>query len=384
MGTPRIAYLPGDGIGPEVLASARTVLESAGLEAEWTEAPVGWSSWIDEGDALPAETLRVLQSTDCCLFGAITSKPATDAEAELSPHLKGTGLRYTSPILRIRQAMGLALNVRPATFWSGVASPLSAPPAASADGRPFALTVFRENTEDLYVGCEAHPVTDGAAVATAFPTYGRFTGQAPDDIAASLRVVTRQATERLLESAFSFAEANGHPTVTLAEKPNVLRATGGLVLEVARDVAARHPSVRLVEQNVDSLCTELVRRPGDFPVIAATNLFGDILSDLAAGLSGGLGLAPSGSYGDTYALFEPVHGSAPDIAGRGIADPLAAVLSGAMMARHLGRDDIADVVERAVAGLLTDGRVLPRDLGGSATTAAVTAALVKRLQTLTV
>lgn len=366
----RIAYLPGDGIGPEVLASARTVAEAAGLDAEWIEAPVGWNEWTTHGNPLPDDTLALLHDTDACLFGAITSQPDAIAQAALPDDLRGK-VRYQSPIVRIRRELGLAINVRPARFWPGVPSPLATPPEGHT------ITILRENTEDLYSGIEAHPLP--AALAEALDKHApgpRTLARLPaDDTALTGRLITRAATEQLVTAAYAHATRHGHTTVTLAEKPNVMRATGGLVLDTAHSVAAKHPEIRLDVVNADALAARLVQDPQAFAVIAATNLFGDILSDLTAGLTGGLGLMPSANIGPTHALFEPVHGSAPDIAGTGRANPIAAILSAAMLAHHLGQRDVAKRIETAVAHVLAHGPHTP-DLGGNATTQHVTDAVV--------
>lgn len=372
--TPRIAVLPGDGIGPEVISAARRVADAAGLDAEWIEGRVGWTEWCRHGDPLPAETLRLLDETDACLFGAITSRPAAEAQAALPPHLAAAEHHYVSPILRIRRAKSLHLNLRPNRFWPQVTGPLRAPPQGS-------ITIFRENSEDLYTGAEAYPVDAflGAALARHLPGYAAFAQVPTDEIAVTARVITRTATHRLMDAAFAHAARHGHDHVTLAEKANVLRATGALVVQTAEEVAAAYPDIRLVVANVDALAAELVTRPGAHPVIAATNLFGDILSDIAAAVTGGLGLAASANIGDDYALFEPVHGSAPDIAGTGQANPIAAVSSVAHLAHYLGQDEVGRRIEAAVEALLTECRVLTPDLGGDATTEQVTQRLIEHL-----
>lgn len=309
---PHVACLPGDGIGPEVVTVARRVLEAAGLEATWSEHPVGWSCWTADGDPLPPETLAACREADAVLFGAITSQPEAEAQAALPEHLRD-GRRYRSPILRLRRELGLWANVRPAR------------------GPRIDLVLWRENTEGLYAGVERRP---------------------DPDTAVTERVITRAATTRICEAAFDHAERHGRGRVTLVEKANVLRATGGLVREVFWAVARRHTGVEADELHVDAACALLVRDPGRFDVVVATNLFGDIFSDVAAEVAGGIGTAASANLGETHALFEPVHGSAPDIAGRGVADPRGAVAAGAMMARHLGQETVADRVETALARVL--------------------------------
>ncbi len=366
----RIAFLPGDGVGPEVLAVARDVLVAAGFDADWVEAPVGWDPWRRHGDALPEETLRAARSADAVLFGAITSKGEPEAEAELDASLRGQGLRYRSPILRLRRELALHTNIRPARAWAG--NPNVVNPEID-------LVVFRENSEGLYAGLELHPFPPEVRDAWASADPDSVLPEAADDTAVALRVVTRRATQRLVESAFQYALDEGRSTVTLVEKANVLRKTGGLVRRVFHEVAAEHPEIATHEMHIDAACARLVRDPAAFDVVVATNLFGDILSDVAAEVAGGLALAPSGNLGEEHTLFEPVHGSAPDVAGTGRANPIGAVLAGAMLARHVGQEDVAARVEDAVASLIAEQSALPLDLGGSATTVQVSDALVRRL-----
>lgn len=368
----RVALLPGDGIGREVLPVARRVLEAAGFSTTWVELPVGWDEWRARGDALPPETLDALKSCRAAFFGAITSKGPADAERELAPRLKGRGLRYASPILRIRRAFDLGINLRPVRSFPGN-------PRVRLG--PVDLVILRENTEDVYAEIELRPTPKEVLDAW------RRAGTPPDrlpaagpDTALTLRVVTRERTRRLMESAFQHAARRPRGRVSLLEKANVMRATGGLVQEVFREVAAQHPKSRTEELQIDAACAFLVREPARFDVVATTNLFGDIFSDLAAEVAGGLGLAPSANLGKFFALFEPVHGSAPDIAGRGVANPIAAVLSGAMLASHLGASEAANRVERAVEAWFQGKGPFPADLGGRANTAGVERALLRLVE----
>ena len=350
---PGIAVLPGDGIGPEVTNVAVKVLQAAGLQAALSFHTVGWQQWCEHGEPLPPATLAACRSADVILFGAITSKPEDEAQAELAPHLRGN-VRYRSPILRLRKELDLFANVRP------------------CKGNGMDLVLFRENTEGLYAGFETSTV--GPNLRNAFPGL-------PEDAAVSLRVITPKGARRISEAAFAYAEAHGRSRVTLLEKANVLRETGGLMRREFWAVAADYPHIRADELHVDAACARVVSHPGDFDVVVATNLFGDIFSDVAAAVSGGLPLAASASVGPRHLLFEPVHGSAPDIAGRGIANPLGAVRAAAMLAGRLGQPDVERRIEAAVATLLS-GSVLPRDLGGQATTAEVEAALLAQLEGL--
>lgn len=333
---PRVACLAGDGIGPEVIRVARDVLDAAGFQADWSEHPVGWHEWCTHGEPLPAATLAACRDADAILFGAITSKPDDDADRELAPHLHGRGLRYRSPIVRLRRELDLWANVRPVR------------------GNGLDLVLWRENTEDLYAGLEARPVPQ--ALRQAWPDVPSH-----EDAAVTVRLVTRRAWQRLVRRAFESARADGRRRVTLVEKANVMRATGGLVREVFYEEAARHPGLLADELHIDAACALLVREPGRFDVVVATNLFGDIFSDLAAELAGGLPQAASANLGDDHALYEPVHGSAPALAGRGVADPRGAVRAAAWMARDLGQPDVAMRIESALAA------VTSAEPGGGAT-----------------
>ena len=364
MTTYQIAWLGGDGIGPEVLDATRTVLDSIGFCAEYIPADIGWKYWCEEGNPLPERTLDVLRSTNCAMFGAITSKPASDAARELAETLRSRNLKYSSPIVQLRRQFNLFANIRPAQTF------------APTD-RPLDVIVVRENTEGLYSGLEIHP-TSQSLVAALDPDrrlpHLRETN--PADLALSVRVTTRAGCERIVRRAFELARSLNRKRVTLVEKANVLRATGGLMTEVARTIASNFPEIQFREAHIDTACMDLVRRPAEFDVIVAENLFGDILSDLTAGLSGGPGLAPSANIGETYAVFEPVHGSAPDIAGKNIANPCAAVLSAAMMLDWLGERALAQRLHSAVRTVLTEARTKTPDLGGTATTKQMASAII--------
>lgn len=373
----QIAWMPGDGIGPDVLDAAWLVLDALELDADYVPADVGWDLWCREGDALPARTLETLEGVDAALFGAITSKPEPEAQAELAPELRGRGLVYRSPIVRLRQHFGLATCLRPAKAFPG--NPLGLRDDVD-------LVVFRQNTEGLYAGVEYDALPDDlAAVLAKHPRWAPFAEVPPEDVAITLRVTTREACRSLLRAAFEHAARHGRPSVTVVEKPNVLRATSGLMVATAREVAADYPGIELCEMNVDAMAMELVREPGRHGVIAASNLFGDVLSDLAAQLVGGPGFAPSANLGADpergLAVFEPTHGSAPDLAGTGRANPIAALLAAGLMLDWLGEGAAARRLEAAVAGTIAAGRVRTPDAGGTSTTREVAAEVARRLHT---
>jgi homoisocitrate dehydrogenase len=325
-----VCVIEGDGIGREVIPAAVQVLEAMEVPLHFVYAEAGWACFQQRGTALPEETLAAARSCDAVLFGA-TASPSGRVEG------------YRSPILALRQALDLYANLRPVRSWplTGVRSGID-------------LLIVRENTEGLYVRRERRE----------------------GETAVAERVITRRASARIVRKACELAMAR-RQRLTIVHKANVLSLTCGLFREVALEVAADFPDLTVEELLVDTAALRLVQAPERFDVIVTTNLFGDILSDEAAGLAGGLGLAASANLGDHAGLFEPVHGAAPDIAGQGIANPLAAILSGALLLRFLGYTEAADRIEGAVEHVVAHGPHTP-DLGGDASTAQVTAAIVQR------
>ncbi|MDW7760505.1 MAG: isocitrate/isopropylmalate dehydrogenase family protein [Acidobacteriota bacterium] len=367
----KIAVLPGDGVGQEVMEAAMIVLEKIGLDAEYRTGDIGWEFWCREGNALPDRTLALLKETDACLFGAITSKPKDDAVAELDPSLGNKGLSYFSPIVRLRQEFDLYTALRPCKAYPG--NPLN-----HRDG--IDLVIFRENTEGMYAGVEFHPLPDAMRAAmSAHPKMKPFKDVPADDIAVSTRIMTRKGCARIVKAAFDYARKHKRRSVTVVEKPNVLRETGGLMLEEARKVAAGYPDIPLYETNIDAICMWLVKNPRDYDVMVAENLFGDIVSDLSAQLVGGLGFACSGNIGDRYGVFEPTHGSAPKYFGQYKVNPIAMILSAKMMLDWLGETDKGRVIEEAVAAVIKEGRVRTYDLGGQAKTLDVARAVAEKI-----
>lgn len=356
----KIAWLPGDGVGVDVLNAAKIVLDKVGFQAELIHGDIGWEFWCKEGNALPERTIEILKSTDAALFGAITSKPRDEANKELAPELQGKGYAYSSPIVGLRQLFDLHTNLRPCKAYAG--NPLNL-----KDG--IDLVVFRENTEGMYAGVEWHPIPEN--IRTALETHSkmkRFKSTSNDDMAVSLRVITRKGSQRILRSAFEYAKKFGYKTVTVVEKANVIRETSGLMLREARSMAKEYPGIELKETNIDAQCMWLVKNPQDYGVMVSTNLFGDILSDLAAQLVGGLGFAAAGNIGDQYAVFEPTHGSAPKYTGMNKVNPIAAIQAAKMMLDYLGETEMAQRIEDAVAKVVKDGKVRTYDMGGKATT----------------
>lgn len=368
----RIAWMPGDGVGNDVMEAAKIVLDKLSLDAEYVHADIGWEFWRKEGNPLPDRTVKLLKEVDCALFGAITSKPRDEAEEELAPELKGKGLVYASPIVRLRQEFNLRTNLRPCKGYEG--NPLN-----YKDG--IDLVVFRENTEDLYVGIEFHPLPDEvrSVLKAHHKKMARFDGTDGKDIAVSLRINTRQACRNIITDAFEYAKKTGRKSVTVVEKPNVVRETSGLMVRTAREVAKNYPDIELWETNIDAMCMWLIKNPLDYEVLVTSNMFGDIVSDLCAQLVGGLGFAASGNIGDDLAVFEPTHGSAPKYAGKYKVNPMAMLLTTRMMLEWLGEMDMSDRLEAAIAAVIKEGKILTYDMGGSSSTLEVAEAVAAKL-----
>ncbi len=356
----KIAVLPGDGVGKDVIEAAMIVLERINLDAEYLYGDVGWEFWCKEGDPLPERTIQLLEETDACLFGAITSKPKKDALRELNPELKDKGYSYFSPIVRLRQEFDLYTNLRPCKAYPG--NPLNYRDDID-------LVMFRENTEGMYAGVEFYPLPEEVRHALLIhPKMKKFEDLPAEEISLSTRIMTKKACTRILKSAFEYARENKRKSVTIVEKPNVLRETGGFFLDIARKTAEEYPDVEFWEANVDAMAMWLVKNPQDYSVLVAENLFGDIISDLAAQLVGGLGFACSGNIGDNYALFEPTHGSAPKYTGMYKVNPIATLLAVKMMLEWLNEYNKAQSLEMAVSEVIKEGKVRTYDLGGNSST----------------
>ena len=317
----RVTLVPGDGIGPEVVESTLVVLEAAGAEIEWDRRLMGLPAQEAGLPVLPDETLASIRENRVALKGPLTTA-------------MGEGFRSVN--VALRQELLLYANVRPAKT-------LLPPPQRYED---VDVVVIRENTQGLYTGIE-HYV------------------DAKKSAAESIVIITREAVERVMRFAFEYVRANGRGKLTIVHKANILKFSQGLFLDTGRAVATEYPDVPLEEKIVDNMAMQLVLDPSQFDVIITTNMFGDILSDLCSGLVGGLGLAPSANIGEEAAVFEAVHGSAPDIAGKNLANPSALILSACLMLEHLNEQEIARRVRRALVSVLREGRSLTHDLGGS-------------------
>ncbi len=368
----KIAWMPGDGVGRDVLDAAKIVLDKIKLDAEYFPAEIGWEFWCKEGNPLPERTIQILKSTDCALFGAITSKPKEEAEAELVPSLQGKGMVYASPIVKLRQMFDLRTNLRPCKAYPG--NPLNYRDDID-------LTVFRENTEDLYSGVEFFPTPDDvrSSLEKANSKMKRFSTTPAGELAISLRIITKRASRNIVTDAFEYARKHGKKSVTVVEKPNVIRETSGLFVRTAREVAKNYPDIPLYETNIDAMCMWLIKNPQDYSVLVTSNMFGDIISDLAAQLVGGLGFASSGNISDDYAVFEPTHGSAPKYAGMYKVNPMATLLTVKLMLDWLGETTHAECLENAIATVIREGKVRTYDMGGKNTTLEIAQAVAAKM-----
>ena len=332
-GTRKGTLIAGDGIGPEVVSATVRVLEATGVVIEWDSQMAGAMAIATEGTPLPQKTLDSIRKNGLALKGPTTT-PVGGGHASIN--------------VALRKTLDLYANVRPAKSLPGVKSRYE-----NVD-----LVIVRENTEDLYSGLE-HVVVPG--------------------VVESIKVITEKASTRIARFAFAYARANGRKRITAVHKANIMKLSDGLFLECCAKVAAEFPDIKYDDLIVDNCCMQLVLDPTRFDMLLLENLYGDIVSDLCAGLVGGLGLAPGANIGEKGAMFEAVHGSAPDIAGKGIANPIALILSGAMLLDYIGENAAGNRVRNAVLSLLKEGKHLPRDLGGAASTTEIAEAIVARV-----
>ncbi len=390
----KIVTMPGDGIGKVVLPEALRVLDAVGFEADYIEADIGWKFWVNEGDPLPQRTIDLLEKHRIGLFGAITSKPKDVAAKELSPELHGKELVYYSPIVRLRQHFDLDLCIRPCKTFKG--NPLNFI-RRTKDGEveepEIDVVVFRQNTEGLYAGVEwTNPPSEVRKALETHPKMSKFKDVPGEDLAVSTRIFTRPACKRILTEAFKYAEEFGYGSVTVAEKPNVIRETSGMMREEAIQISEEYPEIDLYFTNIDAQMMWMTKNPEDYDIIVAGNMFGDIVSDGFAGLTGGLGFARSANVGKDCAVFEPTHGSAPKYADLDpcIVSPFAMILSAAMMLDYLKEYDMAERVRDAVAEVVAEGKVRSYDMlklkggpdvlkKGAASTPQITDAIIDHL-----
>ena len=331
-----VTLIPGDGIGPEVTSSARRVIAAAGVVIDWEIMDAGAGAAEKYGTTLPDETVNSIKRNKIALKGPLTTP---------------IGGGFASVNVGLRKSLDMYSNVRPVRSALGISNLT----------HPIDLVIFRENTEDLYAGLE-NDIAPG--------------------VAQSLKIITEKASTRIAKAAFKWAQEKGRHTVHAVHKANIMKKSDGLFLESVRKVASKYPDINYNEIIVDNCAMQMVMRPEQFDVLVLGNLYGDIISDLAAGLVGGLGVVPGANIGDKVAVFESVHGSAPDIAGKGIANPLATILSSTMMLRHMHLDKEAERIEAAIVLFLSERKHLTPDMGGNATTDEMVDALIEKIKLL--
>ncbi len=353
-----ITLIPGDGVGPEVTAAAVRAVEATGIDIRWETVQMGQATQDTLGTPLPETALASVRKNRVALKGPVTTPI-------------GSGFRSAN--VALRKALDLYACVRPCRSYPGIPSPF----------RDVDLVVIRENTEDLYAGIEFEEGTPEAA--EAIELIRRTRGQSPArDSGLSIKAISETASRRIVRFAFEYARRHGRKKVTAVHKANILKFSDGLFLSVARDEARSHPDIEFEDRLADNMNLQLVRQPRQFDVVVAPNLYGDLLSDLCAGLIGGLGVAPGANFGEGMAVFEAVHGSAPRHAGRNRVNPMAMMLSAVLMLRHIGEPARADLLEAAVAGVMAEGRRVTYDIkseadGEAAGTSEVADAVVERI-----
>jgi isocitrate dehydrogenase (NAD+) len=364
-----IVTLPGDGIGAIVLEQSLRVLNAAGFDAEYVHGDIGWEFWKKEGNPLPERTLDLMKKHRIALFGAITSKPNEEAKAELDPSLQGKGFAYSSPIVGLRQYFDLDICVRPCKSYKGNPLNFIRRGKGNTIEEPLVdVVIFRQNTECLYSGVEwTNPPENVYNALLSHPKFRENFGDVPvEELSVSTRIFTRKATLRILEAAFDYAEKKGYKSVTVCEKPNVVRETSGLMWKLAKDLQkSKYAGIKLLNTNIDAQMMWLTKNPEDYGVIVAGNMFGDIASDGFAGLIGGLGFACSAQFSaDGIAVFEPTHGSAPKYADYKvpIVNPIAMIESACMMLDYLGETETAVKIRKAIALVIEEGKVRTYDM----------------------
>ena len=331
-----VTLIPGDGVGPEVIEAARRVLEATGVQFEWEVYNAGEDALKTEGSLLPDRLIESIRKNKVGLKGPTTTPV-------------GTGFRSVN--VAMRKTLDLYACLRPCRSYAGIPSRYE-----NVD-----ITVVRENTEDLYAGIEFERGT--ATAKKLLATFRQNTDEAvPEDSGISIKLISETGSRRIVKFAFEYAKAHGRKKVSAIHKANIMKFTDGLFLEVARDVAKSYPAIEFEDVIIDNLCAQLVQRPQQFDVLVLPNLYGDIVSDLCAGLVGGLGVAPGGNFGENMAVFEPTHGSAPKYTGLNKVNPLAAILSGVMMLRYLDEKAAADGLEKAAAAVVAEGKSVTYDL----------------------
>jgi 3-isopropylmalate dehydrogenase len=390
-----IVSMPGDGIGKNVLEASLRVLDAVGFEADYVHADIGWEFWKTEGNPLPQRTIDLLKEHRLGLFGAITSKPKDQAAAELAPELRDKGHVYYSPIVGMRQLFDLQLCIRPCRTFLG--NPLNFIRRTAGDGfeePEVDVVIFRQNTEGLYAGVEwTNPPPEVRKAMETHKKMAAFKDVPSEELAISTRIFSWAACKYICEKAFAYADKHGYKSVTVCEKPNVIRETSGMMRKASQEVAEKYPKIALWDTNIDAQMMWLTKNPQDYGVIVSGNMFGDIVSDGFAGLVGGLGFANSANVGEDCAVFEPTHGSAPKYADyeTSIVNPIAMILSACMLLDYVDEAEKAKRIRKVISTVIKEGKVRTYDMmqftgspeviaKGAASTEQMTDAIIEKLK----
>jgi len=390
-----IVSMPGDGIGKQVLEQALRVLDAVGFEANYVHADVGWEFWCKEGNPLPQRTIDLLTEHRIGLFGSITSKPKDKATAELAPELQGKGYTYYSPIVGMRQHFNLQLCIRPCRTFPG--NPLNfirRTPDGGYEEPVVDVVIYRQNTECLYAGVEwTNPPDEVRKALETHKKMAAFKDVPSEQLAISCRIFTWPACIYIAEKAFEYADKHGYKSVTVCEKPNVIRETSGMMEAAAKEAHKKYPHIERWSTNIDAQMMWLTKNPEDYGVILSGNMFGDIVSDGFAGLVGGLGFANSANVGEDCAIFEPTHGSAPKYADYDIpiVNPIAMILTACTMLEYLDENEKAKIIRDAIAAVIKEGKARTYDMmkltgspdvvkKGAASTIQMAEAIIKKLK----
>lgn len=361
----KIAILPGDGIGQEVLHAALPVFDNLAINAKLYLANIGWKFWQQDGNPIPKETWATIQQCDTALLGAITSKPLDQANRELPISLQNKKIEYTSPLIQLRQKLNLYANIRPCFN-------------IKSNSKNFNFVILRENTEGLYAGFDYSPIPD--SVYQLVKQSEKYSHTAIDDLSCTLRVLSKNRLHNIFNYAFNYAQQNNFEKVTFADKPNVLRKSSNFASKIFYDVANNFTNITAEIHNVDAVALNIIRKPESFGIIVTENMFGDILSDVAAGIMGGLGFAPSANIGQDFSYFEPVHGSGPNIKP-GCANPSAMFLTIALLLENFDYHEQAQKIKSAVHKTTNKSKYITYDLGGNATTQEMATAILDNINT---
>ena len=368
----KLTLLPGDGIGKEVINAVYPVFDKLELDFNIKFGEIGWECWKKFGEPIPVDTWKLIDSSDAIILGAITSKGIKESEDELDENLKGLGLKYISPIIQLRQKLGLYANIRPIFSIEGNKTQIN---------DNINMIIIRENTEGLYAGLDFNPIPKELfefVIKNKNKNYF-WDLNSNDEGALALLLLTKTGLERIIRCAFKIARDKNFNLLTWVDKPNVMRESGQFAINILSNIAKEFPEINWEVRNVDAMAMWMVKDPSKFGVIVSENQFGDILSDLGAGLMGGLGFAPSINLGENNCYYEPVHGSAPKYAGLNKVNPTAMFLTIALMLENHGFEEKSKLIKKAINQVISENKIVTYDLGGTASTSEMADEIIRRI-----